>query len=522
MKDWTIMVYLAGDNDLSEDMAKRLIDMRSIFDDKENKAKTDRVELLVFYDGDNPMIRKKLFNLTKGINGISVKDPSIFNSSGDKQTVYNFVKWCIKEQKAVADNYALVLSGHGDGFQQATFLRDSSSSQFVTVKDLKGILKKINVEILKKKKLNVLCFDSCVMNTIEIANEFKEVAEVMIGSQGYMPSTGLSYQKIVDGLVAFSSNSPITKEDIASVFANAATQANRQFSELTLRSLDMSVINLDEAIIDSAIKSINDLAAILEKSLPAEPTPESKFLTKESLKKALLSSHWKCQTYLYDQSVDIIDFCESLRYECLLVVREFGMAIENSRAGVLNASGSKTENTSEVNFTENMSKEDKRRIENILPAIKTMKDIVAACDEVIGKFGDCVTDCCFSGPDYQYSTGLSVFFPWSLHTYEITKPKFLALGFASSNTKSGKTNKWYSFLKRYLEETLRRPRVSLVEKLKTGDKNFFRAGKVMLDPPAKGMLDPPAKGMLISENRYKEYFGRTKNFPLNDISDCSK
>src|SRR5688572_26354379 len=44
MKDWTIMVYMAGDNNLSEDMVTGLIGM------KENLTASDRVALMAYYD----------------------------------------------------------------------------------------------------------------------------------------------------------------------------------------------------------------------------------------------------------------------------------------------------------------------------------------------------------------------------------------------------------------------------------------------------------------------------------------
>lgn len=45
-KDWTIMIYMAGDNNLSADMAYALADIREVMKDR-----GDKLNLMVYYDG---------------------------------------------------------------------------------------------------------------------------------------------------------------------------------------------------------------------------------------------------------------------------------------------------------------------------------------------------------------------------------------------------------------------------------------------------------------------------------------
>jgi len=514
-KQWTIMVYMAGDNDLNEDMVKRLIEMRSIFDKPANRIRTQKIGLCAYFDGDNPMIVTKQFNFTKGISGFSSGNLSRGNNSANPLTIKEFVSWCVNIQGVTAENYALFLSGHGDGFQQTSFLKDTGSSEFMTIKGLKKILGEINAEILHSQKLNLLGFDSCVMNTIEVANEFKDVAELIVGSQGYLPTTGWSYENIVNNLISLDSQSKIGKEDIAAAVVSAATESNKQYSELTKRSLDMSVYEPSETKFAAVLTAIDDLAQTLQNAIKSQPNPELESIKRKPVKKVLLAAHWKCQGFLFDQSVDIIDFCENLRAECFGTMFQIGTTLKYAGIELIDVTLDGNENISEVDIFSDISVEDKEKYTDVLETLETLKEIARVSLVLSKKVDDCILKCCFSGPDFQFSNGLSLFFPWSKTTLDMVKPKMDDLNFKSS--------KWLEFLKDYLVETCRPTRQLILENKMTllgykllADKSMFAefAGRVMVNPPPKGLVD--------ANSQYKDYFMRTKNFSLEDVNFCPK
>jgi len=45
------------------------------------------------------------------------------------------------------------------------------------------------------------------------------------------------------------------------------------------------------------------------------------------MERLILQVHWKCQAYMYDQNVDLGDFCELLDRECGLVADELGDSV---------------------------------------------------------------------------------------------------------------------------------------------------------------------------------------------------
>lgn len=491
MKEWTIMVYMAGDNDLSEDMSRKLVELQDFF---QNGSSLKNIGLLVYFDGGNPLTGTKLFNFTKSTNPASVGEVK-FPDAADPKSVFEFVKWCVEDEKVTAENYALLFSGHGDGFQRTAFMRDMSSFDFMTVVELKKILKKINKKILHRKKLPLLAFDSCVMSMMEVINEFTDSADMFTGSEGYMPTTGLSYTRFVEGLGQLDLKGQIAAEDISELIVESARAHNENYAALQMRSLDMNVIDLTPQTIKFAVKSIDKLGEVLVKALYLpDPTPASKNLNpakdgliRDAVEKVLLTAHWRCQTFLFDQAIDVLDFCKMLRYECFKSMSEKDLILKAMNLNFMTVNKSADEIKS-VEISASITKPDEKTHETILSLLRRLRNIVKACDEVIGSVEDCIIQSCYSGPDYRFANGLAVFFPWSFHTFEMTRYKFKEYGFACRGGNAKKLNPWYLFLETYLKNTAR-PEISM-------------------------RLDPPPRGMLASENQYKEYFMRIKNLSL--------
>jgi hypothetical protein len=59
------------------------------------------------------------------------------------------------------------------------------------------------------RKLDILAFQNCVMNGIEMAYAMKDQVEYMVGSQGLVLSNGWPYEKIIGALVENSSESTL-------------------------------------------------------------------------------------------------------------------------------------------------------------------------------------------------------------------------------------------------------------------------------------------------------------------------
>ena len=208
-RDWTIMVYLAGDNNLSEAMITSIKDLLNNL----NNANPNKIALLAYYDSATPgyptvyidFSGKKSEMIKQGaVNSHKIAFPTGRNkeSKSSTESIEQFVAWCVEENGYTANNYALILSGHGDGFQPDTFLNDQNPLSNVTIEDLGKILRLICKEYLGNKSFEILGLDSCVMSTIEFAYEMSNIAKTLISSQGLVPNLGWDYGEIVKGIMA--------------------------------------------------------------------------------------------------------------------------------------------------------------------------------------------------------------------------------------------------------------------------------------------------------------------------------
>src|SRR5688500_10804118 len=98
------MVYMAGNNNLSDAAGADLVEMQKVGSSDQGAALAFTKQL-----GTNPAYR---IHVRKGED---LEREDVGNvGSGDPQTVIDFVRWAV--ERAPADRYALVLWNHGSGW----------------------------------------------------------------------------------------------------------------------------------------------------------------------------------------------------------------------------------------------------------------------------------------------------------------------------------------------------------------------------------------------------------------------
>src|SRR5687767_4608238 len=190
----------------------------------------------------------------------------------------------------------------------------------------------------------------------------------------------------------------------------------------------------DMSKFEALAKAFNKLAEALIKCFDDE---ESRIYSQ--MERVILQVHWKCQSYMYDQSVDRGDFLELLDRECGLVIEELGEGDD----------------------------------------LEILVRVQSACQAVLQELRKAVIQSGFSGGGYQYSNGLSIFFPWSREGYEVSKKNYESLWFAKEAKRRRKS--WTVFLKKYLYEvTLRKSEPPNVE-VPVGERYRYRSGVTFVD-----------------------------------------
>ena len=442
-KEWTIMVYMAGDNNLSIDMAYALNDIKGVAFDMKGLDANDsaNINLLAYYDGNAPDVPTFYCDFTnchdpQYIRASSVKKRYKYKkwsrnyqpnqdeeNSAAMYSVMNFVNWCVnqvefeendKPQKGrKANNYAMIFSGHGFGFQSLTFLKDNDSDYYMTIRKLRAALEKVRDEILGKNKLAILGFDSCVMSMLEVGNELKDVAKSMVASEGTIPNAGWTYEPILSGI----SKAPKIEsdEDIFDVSKGIVCNFIKTQEQFAVGGVSVDLSAWDLTKVEPIVTAVNKLGEILFKGL------KNQFLVRQ-LDLVLLKCHFKCQSFMFEQNVDLVDFCEILIAEIELF-----------------------DKTIVIKLDDDNGKEETKLFATTL---------LERCNSVIDTVNVCVLLSGFSGGKFQYSKGISIFFPWTFFIFSLSADTYDNLRFVYF--KNGVY--WRNFLYYYLSEVSLRGR----------------------------------------------------------------
>ncbi|MFC2022364.1 clostripain-related cysteine peptidase [Chloroflexota bacterium] len=210
-RNWTFMVYMAADNDLDTALVKDLNEMEVV-------GSTDNVSIVALLDrygsGNTNIYYVTSDNDTNTINSPVVPGP--FGAEvdmGDPNTLVSFVEWTMDNYPA--NNYALVLSDHGSGWRgraipealtKGVAWDDTSGGTYIDTPELGTALATINTNT--GVVLDIVGFDACSMQMVEIASEIEDYANIMVGSEEVEPVDGWPYNTILADLIGAPASTP--------------------------------------------------------------------------------------------------------------------------------------------------------------------------------------------------------------------------------------------------------------------------------------------------------------------------
>jgi hypothetical protein len=462
-KEWTIMIYMAGDNNLAVDMAYAMEQIKGVAEEG-----VDSPNLFVYYDGNSPAIptlycdfsepkRPRYVRSYKVPNKLFTVPKKENENAANPRSIFNFVDWCVNRVEVEngngeitfgrrAQKYALIFSGHSLGFQDIGLFKDETSGRSMKMTDFYSVLEGLasNKKQLQKiadelgferddresetkellgQKLDILGFDSCVMGMLEVGYQFNYVAKTMIASEGSVPSAGWTYAKLL-GSLARERN--LETPAVAELFVKEFIRSQDSY---TIGGVSVDMAAWDLGRFAHLAEAFDGLAEALLLCFEDEGSRIYR-----QMERVILQVHWKCQSYMYDQNVDLGDFCELLDLECGRVAEELGEC----------------------------------------DSLELLTLVRKQCGNVLKELKKAVILSGFSGGGYQYSNGVSVFFPWSREAYEVSRKNYESLWFAKDFKR--KKLSWTDFLKRYLYEvTLRKFEPPAVEAA-VGERYRYKSG----------------------------------------------
>jgi hypothetical protein len=528
-KEWTIMVYMAGDNNLSIEMVYALEQLKAVA--KENPF----INLYVYFDGlssDVPTLycdfsehydtsdpnRPVNFYQSYKIKNKLIRAKADFNeNSAAVNNIINFVDWCVKKdspEQIKEKKYAFIFSGHSFGFLNWGLFKDEKADYYMTHDKLKYMFERITwteAQLNEKadqeeakfrekygkdwsesydksrrtqilgKSLDLLGFDSCVMSTLELGCQFRKFAKTMVASEGSIPTAGWNYAQILLGTINKPKSEP---KEIAVSFVDNFIKQQNKFALADI-SVDISAWDLTN------MSDLEKDFAELSKNL-IECFKDRESVVFNQMRRLLISAHWQCQTYMFEQHIDLGDFCQLLAAEIDLLKNEIAS-------------------------------------HDISPILQ----VGDSCKKVIESIRECILLTGFSGSDFQFSTGISLFFPWSLASYKSAREDYECLTFIELNTAG---ILWNKFLKIYLSDTTLRKSIPLTQIGEDGKiistSVIYESYANMNDPNAGFIVDfdtsvntkqppnsgrqPPNSGRLLNDiSLFLSRFMRLKNFQFN-------
>jgi hypothetical protein len=225
--EWTVLVYMNGDNNLEKFAVFDFLEMAKV-------GSTDKVNVVVQFDrrtkeifaGISPgwdetlrfLVKKQMWPLPA--NALPSSEPKELDM-GDGKVLRRFVEW--GRQAFPANKYALIIWDHGDGFralepedgvadggEPRRFQRslgetsyravshDETNGNMLFNRDIQDNL----TDLLGNDRLAVLGFDACLMSMVEVGYAMRNVSQVLVASEDLEPATGWNYEDWLKELVA--------------------------------------------------------------------------------------------------------------------------------------------------------------------------------------------------------------------------------------------------------------------------------------------------------------------------------
>jgi hypothetical protein len=176
---WTLMFYLAADNDL---YSQALTDIREL----QRISGQPGVDIIVQLDSPSGASRYRV--LPGGTVTLGSLGPS---NSGSPEALADFGSWAVKTHPG--QKYLMVLWDHGDGWSKRDKSIGIDGLDYLSVAggEMREALAKISATA--GRPLDLVVFDACSMQMAEVLSELTGLCRYAVGSEALFPVEGMPY-----------------------------------------------------------------------------------------------------------------------------------------------------------------------------------------------------------------------------------------------------------------------------------------------------------------------------------------
>ena len=211
--DWTVMVYISGDNNLEDYVVK---DLELELAPTGSSASVQVVALAdrgPGYDTSRGDWQNTLlYHVTQGMTADAASAAEDWGEKnfGDPQTLIDFVSW--SKSNYPADHYALYFWGHGWNWHPDYVMLDDTSADTLDYEETKAAIPSLGF-------IDVVGYDGCNMASIEIFNLWHGHATAVSSSQEWVGWEGIEYDVVLEQLAA---NPNMTADQVAIATSQSA------------------------------------------------------------------------------------------------------------------------------------------------------------------------------------------------------------------------------------------------------------------------------------------------------------
>jgi hypothetical protein len=185
-EDWTVLVYMAADNDLASFARQNLEQM-------EEPEQPQGLKLVV--QVDLPEVGAKRYLIQQNPEpGISSPEIQTLGSidSGDPDSLKDFILWGFDRYPAARK--MLIIWSHANSWYKSPkyIAPDQETGNMIGVAN-----KELSQALMGTPHLDILLFDACSMQSIEIMYELKDKADIIVGSADLVPVNGFPYIEMI-------------------------------------------------------------------------------------------------------------------------------------------------------------------------------------------------------------------------------------------------------------------------------------------------------------------------------------
>jgi hypothetical protein len=253
--DWTIMVYIAADNNLEAMGIDDINEMEAI-DLPDNINVTflfDRTDGYSTAEGDWTGTKRGIISHDEDMYSIgSAMEDMGEQNTGDGDTLTEFINW--SAQTANADNHALVIWNHGGGIDGVAW-DESSNYDNLSIAETTQAIVDSNID-----NFEMLGFDACLQGVIDQTYAVKDVADIVVASEDLEPGDGWDYEGWFE-MIANDSDSNVTSEEMATYVVDSYGEFYQYYSATTQSAVLTSELDsLSDAFLafNDAIENMTD------------------------------------------------------------------------------------------------------------------------------------------------------------------------------------------------------------------------------------------------------------------------